>query len=187
MLEPASMLVGNMWGTFVNVVAIIAGVTVGILLRAGIPERVKEVVMQGIGLAVIYIGITMALNSEHILIVLISLVIGAIIGGSLRIEDSLNRLGDMISNKVGKDKGSVSEAFVVSTLVYCVGAMAIMGALESGLTGEHNILYVKSVLDGTTAIAFASSMGIGVIFSTVPVFDLSGGLSLYLQLRSEFT
>lgn len=170
-----------LWGTIVNAVAIIVGGLLGMLLPR-ISEGIKSTVMQGLGLAITVLGITMALKSSQIVLVIISLVIGGILGELLRIEYRLGQLGDWLQAKLRKgasdQHGSVSEGFVTCTLVYCIGAMAILGPLDSGLRHNHDILYTKSLLDGFLSIIFASTLGIGVIFSAMSVFVMQGTIAL---------
>lgn len=175
-----------MLGTIVNSVAIIVGALLGNLIKQGIPERIKETIIQGIGLAVLLIGMSMALETNNVLIVILSLVIGGVVGEKLKIEERLDNLGSWLEKKVGQEKGDVAKGFVTASLVYCVGAMAIMGALESGLTGQHKTLYAKSALDGITSIIFASSMGLGVAFSSIPVFLYQGSITLGASLIKGF-
>ncbi|ABR47057.1 protein of unknown function DUF554 [Alkaliphilus metalliredigens QYMF] len=163
-----------MLGTIYNVIAIIVGALLGVILRKGIPEGHKKTIMQGIGLSVMVIGLSGALKTENILLMVFSIVIGGVIGEALCIEKRLDGVGDWLESKVGQRGGSVAKAFVTTSLIYCVGAMAIVGALESGLTGNHQTLYAKSLIDGVSSIIFASTLGIGVIFSAVPVFLYQG-------------
>jgi len=167
-------------GTLVNSVAIIAGGAIGLLFGKALSDKVKATVIQGIGLAVVLIGITMALETNNTLIVIASLVVGGIIGELVDIEKQLNTFGQWLERKFDKDnKGTgFTKAFVTASLVYCVGAMAIMGALESGLNHNHSILYAKAMLDGITAIVFASSMGVGVLVSAIPVAIYQGSITL---------
>lgn len=167
-----------MLGTIVNVLSIVAGSIVGVILKKGIPDRVKATLMQAMGMAVLIIGTSMALKTKNVLVVLISLVLGGIIGETLNIEKKLNQIAKLFEEKIGEKSGDFSKGFVTASLVYCVGAMAILGSLESGLSGNHTTLYVKSVLDGTTSIMFSSSMGIGVMFSAIPVFVYQGTITL---------
>ncbi|NMA02315.1 MAG: DUF554 domain-containing protein [Clostridia bacterium] len=167
-----------MLGTVVNVITIILGSTLGLLLKKGIPERYKETVMQGIGLAVLLIGLKMAFQANNELIVILSLVIGGLIGEGLKIDYYLDVLAQKLQGAVGAKEGDFVKAFVTTSLVYCVGAMAIMGPIESGLTGNHKILFAKSTLDGISAVVFASTLGVGVIFSALPVFIYQGGITI---------
>ena len=134
--------------------------------------------MHGIGLAVVLIGIKTALNTDAILIVIISFVIGSIIGELIRIEDRLDQFGNWIGKKISKNSTGISKGFVTASLLYCVGAMAIIGSMESGLTGNHQTLFAKSILDGIGSVIFASTLGIGVIFSAVSVFIYQGIITL---------
>ena len=170
-----------MLGTIVNVIAIICGSLLGLLFRKGIPENYKEIIMSGIGLSVILIGIKSALSSDQLLIVIFSVIIGAGIGEFLKIEAKLESLGSYFERRLASkssDTGSFARGFVTASLVFCVGSMAIVGALESGLTGNHQTLYAKSILDGVTSLIFASSLGIGVLFSGVAVFVYQGAITL---------
>jgi len=161
-------------GTIVNTIAIIAGSLIGLVFRGGIPEKYNETVMHGIGLAVILIGITGALKTDQLLIVIISLALGSVIGEFLKIEIRLERLGEWLGGLFKKTGDGFASGFVTASLVFCVGAMAIVGSLESGLSGNHQTLYAKSVLDGISSIIFASSLGIGVLFSSISVLVYQG-------------
>ncbi|NOU91533.1 DUF554 family protein [Paenibacillus sp. LMG 31460] len=172
-----------LWGTIVNAIAIIIGGLLGMMLPR-ISEGIKSTVMQGLGLAITVLGITMALKSNQIVLVIMSVVIGGIIGELLRIEYRLEQLGDWLQAQLRKGSSaahptsSISQGFVTCTLVYCIGAMAILGPLDGGLRHNHDILYTKSLLDGFLSIIFASTLGIGVIFSAVSVFVMQGGIAL---------
>ncbi|MBP3952611.1 DUF554 domain-containing protein [Bacillus suaedae] len=173
-------------GTIVNGLAIILASLIGLLVRR-IPEQMKQTIMQAIALAVIVLGIGMALESDQFLIVIASLVIGGIIGEKVNIEGGLNRVGVWLERRLGaKEEGSIAKAFVTTTLIYVVGAMAILGALDSGLRGDHAVLYTKSMLDGFSAIIFTSTLGIGVIFSAIPVMLYQGGIALLATQINQF-
>ena len=169
-----------MLGTIVNTVAILLGGVLGLLFGHALPEKMKKTVIQGIGLSVLLIGGSMALQTKNPLVVISSLVLGGILGEWVDIELRLQNMGRWLECKFAKGgHGSgFTKAFVTASLIYCVGAMAIMGSLESGLTGNNNILYAKSMLDGITAVVFASSMGIGVLASAIPVFVYQGAITL---------
>lgn len=171
-----------MLGTLVNTAAIICGAALGLLFRRGIPERVSCTIMQGIGLAVLLVGLSMALQTKEILVVILSLVLGGLTGELLNIEGGLARLGKWLESKVGGKTGDVGKAFVTTSLIYCVGAMAIMGSIEDGLNGNPQILFTKAALDGISAVVFASTMGLGVAFSAVPVFAYQGSITLLASL-----
>ena len=167
-----------MLGTIVNTVAIIAGSIAGVLFRKGIPDRHRESMSHAVGLAVLLIGIKGAVKSDDLLVVILSLVIGALIGETLKLEALLERLGTIIEAQFKNGQGRLTQGFVSASILFCVGAMAIVGSLESGLAGNHQTLYAKSVLDGTVSIVLASAMGIGVMFSAVPVFLYQGLVTL---------
>jgi uncharacterized protein len=161
-------------GTIVNTLSIIVGSLIGLLFKGKIPEKYSKTLMHGIGLAVVLIGLKTALNTDAILIVILSFVIGSIMGEFFCIEERLDRMGDRIGKHFSKGSDGVSKGFVSASLLFCVGAMAIVGAMESGLTGNHHTLFAKSVLDGVGSIVFASTLGIGVIFSALSVFVYQG-------------
>ncbi len=167
-----------MLGTIVNTLSIILGSLIGLLFRGNIPEKYGKTIMHAIGLAVVIIGLKTALNTDAILMVIISLAIGSFIGELVRIEDRLDQLGNWIGNRLSKDSSGVSKGFVTASLLYCVGAMAIVGSLESGLTGNHQTLFAKSILDGIGSVIFASTLGIGVLFSAVSVLVYQGIITL---------
>ncbi|WNR44961.1 DUF554 domain-containing protein [Paenibacillus roseipurpureus] len=173
-----------LWGTIVNGAAIIIGGFLGMLLPR-ISENMKSTVMQGLGLAITVLGMTMAFQTKGIVAVIMSIVVGGILGEWMRIEARLTLLGDWLQAKLSKPsaahelgKSSISEGFVTCTLIYCIGAMAILGPLDGGLRHNHDILYTKSLLDGFLSIIFASTLGIGVVFSAVSVFILQGTIAL---------
>jgi uncharacterized protein len=167
-----------MIGTIVNAIAIIIGSLLGLLFRSGIPDRFKTTIMQGLSLVVILIGIKTALVADALLVVIVSLAIGSVIGELLRIEDHLEDLGRRLEKRFSNRQDSVARGFVTASLMFCVGSMAIVGSLESGLTGNHQTLFAKSTLDGIASIIFASTMGIGVLFSAIPVLLYQGFITL---------
>jgi uncharacterized protein len=170
-----------MTGTLVNAAAIIGGGLLGIMLKKGLPERLRATLMYAIGLGVLLIGGKMALQSQNLLIVLASLVLGGIVGELIDIEAYLERFGRYLQSRVDENS-SIAKAFVTTSLLFCVGSMAIMGALESGLTGNHTTLYAKSILDGVSSIIFASTLGIGVLFAALPVLLYQGAITLAASL-----
>jgi len=178
-----------MLGTIVNSIAIIAGSLIGLLFSRGIPDRYKEIIMNGVGLSVMLIGVKSALKSDDLLVVIFSMVIGAALGEWIRIEDRLEALGRFLEKKVSSksgDSGSFARGFVTASLVFCVGSMAIVGSLESGLTGNHQTLFAKSVLDGVTSVIFASAMGLGVMFSSAAVFLYQGLITITAVFMKNF-
>lgn len=164
-----------------NCLAIMAGTTVGMLFRNGIPERYNQTVMQAIALSVMLIGVKSALGCPDLLVIIISLAVGALIGEFIGIEAYLKKLGDFLEKKFSKpesSKTSLSTAFVTASLLFCVGSMAIVGSLESGLTGNHDTLFAKSFLDGVTSIILTASFGVGVGLSAAAVLIYQGSITL---------
>ncbi|WP_235941654.1 DUF554 domain-containing protein [Paenibacillus puerhi] len=185
-----------LWGTIVNAAAIIAGSLIGLLIGR-ISESMKQTLMHGIGLALIVLGISMALKSEQFLLLVLSLAIGGLIGEAVRLERRLEQLGQGLERLVyaavsrftvrvkssggegpGPVQGRLAAGFVNATLVYCIGAMAILGSLDSGLRGDHVILYTKGLMDGLLSVVFASTMGVRVLFSSLPILLYQGGIAL---------
>jgi len=176
-------------GTIVNVIAIIIGGTVGIFLKKGIPERFKNTIMQSVGLAVIIIGISGTLQGiftvteegkldrSYITEMILYLVIGSLIGEALKIEDGLDRMGMWFQNRFAGKESNFAKGFVTASLVYVVGAMAIIGSLEDGLYGKTDILFAKAMLDGISSIVFSATLGIGVMFSSLSVLVYQGGIT----------
>lgn len=178
-----------MFGTIVNALAVVVGAGLGIVFRKGISERGKKTIMQGIGLAVLLVGLKMALKAENELIVIVSLALGGLIGEIMRIDyylDSFAKKLERLVDKDGNGEGNFVKGFVSASLIFCVGAMAIMGPLEGGLTGTYKILYVKSALDFVTAMILASSLGTGVLFSALPLFLYQGSITLLATSLKPF-
>ncbi|MBQ4086684.1 MAG: DUF554 domain-containing protein [Clostridia bacterium] len=179
-----------MLGTFVNTIAVLIGGSIGLILKKGLPERVADTVMKGIGLCVIYIGIDGCLEGSNALITIISAAVGAVIGELLDLDGKVNRLGGWLERKVSKNaeegKNTIAKGFVSASLLFCVGAMTIVGSLNSGLSGDHQMLYTKSLLDFIAAIIFASSLGVGVLFSAVFVLVYQGAITLLAGLVAPF-
>jgi len=168
-----------MIGTLVNVGAILLGTLLGVLLKHGIPPKLQKVIMQGIGLCVVVIGISGAIKTEQPLLFIFSLAIGGAAGKLIGIEDKLDTLGAHAQKRFSKDADSTfAEGFVTATLIFCVGAMAVLGAIESGLNGNHELLFIKSMLDGFTAMILATTLGIGVGLSALPVLLYQGTIAL---------
>jgi len=175
-------------GNIVNALSIIVGALIGRILGKGIPENIKTTVLHGLGLGVLLVGLTMALETKKIIIVLVSILLGALVGEIIGIENLLDRLGRTLEEKIsaGGRGGDIAKGFVTASLIYCVGAMAVMGALESGLSGNHSILFAKSLLDGVMSIVLGSTLGVGVAFSALSVFIYQGSITLLAQWLSRF-
>ena len=175
-----------MKGTLVNSLGIICGSALGILLKKNVPIKYQQTVMQGLSLAIGLIGLQMALKTENILIIIISIVIGGLIGEFIDIDGLLGRIGERLTVLMGNKYGSVGEGFITGSLVFCVGAMAIVGSIQDGLTGDTSILYAKSMLDTVASVVFASGMGIGVALSSISVLLYQGALTLLASSLSGF-
>ena len=176
-----------MTGTLVNAAAIAVGGLVGLCLQKGIQERYKTTIMQAISLSVILIGIRSALGASDLLGVIICMAIGSLAGEAMGIEDRLEALGKYVERRFSHSSdGRFSKGLVTASLVFCVGSMAIVGSLESGLTGSHETLFAKSLLDGITSVVFASTFGGGVIFSAVPVLIYQGTITLGASMLKPF-
>lgn len=169
-----------MEGTIVNAIAVAAGGLAGVALRHRFPERVRETVMAGIGLATLIIGFQMALQTGNVLIIIASLVLGGIIGEAIHIEDGIETLGRWAERVYGSqtNEGTVAAAFVTSSLLFCVGPMTVLGAIQDGLGQTPVLLYTKSLLDGISAIAIGAALGAGVLLSAGTVLVYQGALTL---------
>ncbi|MGQ9500974.1 MAG: DUF554 domain-containing protein [Anaerolineae bacterium] len=172
-----------MTGTLINIVAVLLGGSLGTLLGARLPERVRETVMNGLGLVTLVLGFSLALQSKNLLIVMGSVLLGGVLGEWWHIEDGLEALGHWLEVHFGRPEDaarghSVTRAFVTASLVFCVGPMTVMGSLLDGLTGNYQLLAIKSLLDGFASLAFAASLGPGVLFSALTILVYQGGLSL---------
>ncbi|HMX19922.1 MAG TPA: DUF554 domain-containing protein [Anaerolineales bacterium] len=182
-----------MTGTILNIATILLGGVIGLIFGSRIPERFKGTVIAGMGLFTAAMGLQMFLKSENQLVVLGALIIGALTGEWWKLEDRLQALGQTLEQRFSQDSetGAGSKfvrGFMVSSLLFCIGPMAILGSIQDGLTGDYQLLAVKSMLDGFAAIAFSSTLGVGVLFSSVVVFVYQGGISLLAgQLNSIVT
>lgn len=171
-----------MTGTLLNIATVIAGSVIGLMFGSRIPAKLKETVIAGMGLFTVAMGLQMFLNTENPLIVLGALLIGTLLGEWWRIEDGLHRLGEILEKRFSREEDDGANKFVrgflTASLLFCVGPMTILGSIQDGLTGDYNLLAVKSVLDGFASIAFASTLGIGVAFSSLIILVYQGGISL---------
>ena len=169
-----------MLGVIVNTVAVIIGSSIGLLCKKGIPKKFSDAIMTGIALCTLYIGISGALKGENTIVLIFSMVLGAIVGTALDIDGHLNRLGGVLENRFSRsgEKGGIAQAFVTASLLFCVSAMTIVGSLTAGLTGDNEMLFTKSVLDQISSSMLSVSLGIGVLFSAAFVFVMQGALVL---------
>lgn len=184
-------------GTTVNALAILAGSAVGLFFAhaarrgtggSGLGERLRTTLMNGVALCVLYIGVSGCLDGQSTLTAIISMVLGALVGETLDLDRRMQVLGGWVQEKTKRlplgGSSSVSEGFVTASLLFCVGAMAIVGSLQDGLTGDHSTLFAKALLDGVSAVVFASSLGVGVAFSAVAVFLYQGCIAALASLIS---
>jgi uncharacterized membrane protein YqgA involved in biofilm formation len=182
-----------MTGTLVNTGAVIAGSAVGLLIHSRLPKKIVDIVFQGIGLFTIAIGIAMSLHSGNMLLLVVSIVLGAIIGQSIDLDNYLRKFSGYLQRKYAKnsvdESSRFTEGLITASMLFCVGSMSILGAIEDGMGKPPDLLYTKSIMDGISSIALASSFGICIAFSAVPLFLYQGGLTLFagfiMQYMSE--
>lgn len=175
-----------MLGTIINSLTIIIGGIIGVFLKGKLNEKVSKTIMDGLALCIIYIGISGALKANNTIVIIISIAIGALVGEVLDLDKTINSLGYKLEEKINKNKKEIpiAQGFITTTLLFCIGAMAIIGSLESGLNHNHDTLFAKSMLDGISSIIFASSLGVGVILSSISVFIYQGSITLCSSLLS---
>ena len=167
-----------MIGTLINAAAVVAGSLLGLLFGRKISDSMRRVLQLGIGLCVMLIGLQSALETGNTMLVIVAIVLGGIAGSLLKIEKRLDDMGERLQKRFSQGGSRVGEGFVTATLIFCVGAMAVTGALDSGLRGDHSTLVAKSMLDGVTSMILASTMGWGVMLSAIAVLVYQGGIAL---------
>ena len=167
-----------MKGTIINVITVLIGSSLGLLIGGKFPERIKKIVIQSIGLFTILIGVTMIIKSTKFIEIFLSLILGSITGELLRLDERLEGLMEKVKSKISPNSPHFVEGFITATLVFCVGAMTVVGSIQEGLTGDATLLITKSVMDGITSLTLASGLGIGVMLSAVSVFVIQGSLTL---------
>jgi uncharacterized membrane protein YqgA involved in biofilm formation len=165
-------------GTIVNVITVIAGSLIGLVFRGRVPERITQTILQIMGLFTLLIGIKMALQGREMILILISLVIGTVIGEGINIEAGLEGWGGRLERRFRLTEGSPAQGWIYASLVYCVGSMAIVGSIADGVKGDHSILYTKAIMDGIISIPLAAAMGAGVMASAGSVLVYQGSLTL---------
>jgi uncharacterized membrane protein YqgA involved in biofilm formation len=175
-----------MLGPIVNAAVVLICGLVGCLFVRGIPERFEEIVKKAIGLAVIYVGIRGTLENRRVLLLIMSMVGGALIGELINIDRLMNRFGGWVERKLRMSGGAFSKGFVSASILFCTGSMAIVGSMQSGLQGSHGTLFAKSVLDGSISVVFGASLGIGVAFSALVVLIYEGSIALISMLIKDF-
>ena len=175
-----------MLGILVNVITVLIGSSIGLLFKKGIPEKVSSAAMVGLGACTLYIGFSGSLAGENVLILIAAVVLGAIVGTLLNIDGCINKLANKVEEKFSKGDGKVSiaEGIITATLLFCVGSMTVTGSIQAGLTGDNSILITKAMLDLVSSMMLASSLGIGVLLSSVAVFAIQGSLVLLAGLIS---
>jgi uncharacterized membrane protein YqgA involved in biofilm formation len=176
-------------GTIINVLAILLGGSLGLFFGSRLPDRLRATVLAGLGLFTFGFGIQLFLDTRNPLIVVASLLFGALVGEVLGVEEGLDRLGGWLQTKVGSgegDRGRFVRGFVTASVLFCVGPMAILGSIQDGLVGDYELLAVKSVLDGFSSLAFASTLGVGVLFSSAAILAYQGGISLLAAQAQSF-
>ncbi|MBS4015295.1 MAG: DUF554 domain-containing protein [Candidatus Latescibacteria bacterium] len=175
-----------MIGTLINIGAVIVGSVLGLLIHAKLPLRFIRIVFQGIGIFTIFLGIKMALKTGNLLIMVFSIVIGSVIGEFINIDKGINNLSDCLKRKIKIGSDKFSEGLITAFLLFCLGSMTILGAIEEGLGGRPNLLLTKSLMDGFSSIALSASLGIGVIFSVIPLLIYQGGLTVFAGFLQNF-
>lgn len=177
-----------MLGAWVNVATVMLGSLMGMLLKKGLPERIAKAMTTAVALAVLYIGIDGMTEGKNTLVLVLSMVIGTLLGTLLNLDDRMNRLGGWIESKVsrGGEPGKITEGFVSASLLFCVGAMTIVGPLQSGLSGNHEMQFTKAILDLISAIVLASALGGGVLLSALTVLVVQGSITLLAQVVAPF-
>lgn len=173
-------------GTFINTFSVILGGSLGILIKNSLPEKYKKIIFQGIGLFTILLGISMAIPFPNPLIIIFSILIGGLIGVLINLEERLDNLSSILKKKLNLKDSKFNEGLITAFLIYCIGSMTILGAINEGISGDNSLLITKSVLDGFTSIALASTFGIGVIFSVIPMLIFQGGLTLLASFFGNF-
>lgn len=174
-----------MWGTLINVGAIIVGSIIGLLFHSNIPKKYITIIFQGIGLFTLFVGVAMALKTENYLVLVFSVVLGAVLGTWWNIELRIQGFSDWTKKKVKSNNSKFSEGMISAFLLYCMGSMTILGAFEEGLGNAPNLLLAKSLMDGISSIALTAGLGIGVMFSVVPLLIYQGGLTLFASLLND--
>jgi uncharacterized membrane protein YqgA involved in biofilm formation len=174
-----------MIGTVVNVILVVVGSLAGVVLRKGIPENIKKMIITALGLFTCVLGGKMGFEMQRPLVVVFSLVLGGVLGEILRIEDLLEGIGEKLKRLIkARGETSFAQGFVFASLLFCVGPMTILGSIQAGLQNKPELLLVKSLMDGASSIVLASGLGVGVAFSALTVLVIQGGLTLLAQQLS---
>ncbi len=172
--------------TIVNAIAIILGSLIGVLLGRNFPDRVRNIVYQGIGLCVLVIGLDMALKYGSIILVVFSVLLGALTGELLRLDQKMTSFGDWLKGRIKSKDAYFTDGFVTASLIFCIGSMAILGSIDEGIRNDRTILLTKSILDGFISIPLAATYGIGVLFSALPVLLYQGSITIAASQSQAF-
>jgi len=175
-----------MIGTLVNFGAVIVGSTIGLIIHRNLPKRYVQLVFQIMGLFTLVLGFKMALEGQQLLIIIFSLILGGLLGEVLKIDEWINSLGDKVKRLTKSKNDSFTEGLITAFLLFCVGSMTILGAIEEGMSGNPELLLIKSLMDGISAVALTVAFGIGVMFSAIPLLIFQGGLTLLASFAGEF-
>lgn len=175
-----------MIGTLVNFGAVIIGSTIGLIIHRNLPKRYVQLVFQIMGLFTLVLGFKMALEGQQLLVMIFSLILGGLLGEVLKIEDWINSLGDRVKRLTKSKSDTFSEGLITAFLLFCVGSMTIVGAIEEGMGGNPELLLIKSLMDGISSIALTVAFGIGVLFSAIPLLIFQGGLTFLASQAGEF-
>jgi uncharacterized membrane protein YqgA involved in biofilm formation len=173
-------------GYLVNTVTVLAGSGIGLLIGSRLPEKIKTIILSGLGLSTIVIGMQMALKTQKLLLIIGALVLGGIAGQIIGIEEWLKRIGERLKAKVGSSSKTFVLGFVTASLLYCTGPMTLVGSLEDGYAGIADLIYMKSLMDGAAAIALTASLGSGVVFAGLTVFIIQGSLTYLGMVMGDF-
>ncbi len=175
-----------MIGTLVNIVAILVGGAFGLFLNKRLPDRFVNIFFQVIGLFTLFLGISMALETTHVLHMIMALVIGALVGEALQLQKGAEQISTLLKSKLNIGNEKFTEGLLTAFLLYCIGSLTILGAIEEGVGEPPKLLYIKSLMDGVSSIALASGLGVGVLFSVVPLFIFQGGITLFASWFGDF-
>jgi uncharacterized protein len=174
-----------MIGTVLNVGTVLLGSSIGLLIRSRLPERYIQVIFQVFGLFTMFLGVKMALETQNIMVMIFSLLIGTLLGEWWSLENGMSKFADFVKKKIKSGNDSFAEGFITAFLIFCMGSLTVLGAIEEGLGGRPNLLLTKSLMDGFSSMALASALGAGVLFSVIPLFLFQGGLTLGASYISE--
>lgn len=175
-----------MTGTIINVITVVAGSAIGLALNKKLPQRFVKIFFQVVGLFTLFLGISMSLKTSHELHLIMALISGALLGELLKLEDGINKFSEMLKTKLKIGGEKFSEGMLTAFLLYCMGSLTILGAIEEGMGGSSRLLLIKSLMDGVSSIALASGLGIGVMFSAIPLLIFQGGITIIASVFGDF-